>query len=473
MKIRREIVMRLYNSLTRSKEEFKSIKPNNVTMYVCGPTVYNYIHVGNARPSVVFDVLRRYLEYKGYQVKYLLNFTDIDDKMIIKANEEGTTVKEVGEKFINEYLIDAEGLLLNEKGTDHPKVTEHIDDIISFVNELISKDYAYESNGDVYFNVTKLTDYGKLSKKNIDELVSGARVAVNEVKKNPGDFALWKGAKQGEPSWDSPWGEGRPGWHIECSVMARKYLGDTIDIHAGGEDLQFPHHENEIAQSESLTGKPFANYWLHNSMINTDNQKMSKSKMNFFTVREISKEFDLEILRFFILSAHYRKPINFGRELIIQAQNGLERLYNGKKNLEHLMGACKDEELHITENADLETIEQLKEKFIDSMEDDINTADAISALFEIIKYTNSNLSTKTSKALVKRIYEILMELSNILGILVKQDEILDEEILNLIEQRNEARRNKDYKLSDDIRDNLKDKGIILEDSPEGVKWKRI
>ncbi len=465
--------MRLYNTLTRKKEEFKPIKQDKVTIYVCGPTVYNYIHVGNARPLVVFDVLRRYLEYKNYAVDYLVNFTDIDDKLINKANEEGMTVKEISEKFIGEYLDDAKGLLLKEESTNHPRATEHITDIVNFIKELVEKGYAYSANGDVYFDVTKLEDYGKLSKKNIEDLISGARVEINEIKRNPMDFTLWKSAKPGEPSWNSPWGKGRPGWHIECSVMARRYLGDTIDIHAGGEDLQFPHHENEIAQSESLTGKPFANYWLHNAMINVENQKMSKSLMNFFTVREISKEFDLEVLRFFILSAHYRKPVNFSREFVEQAKNGLDRLYNGKNNLEFLMNNCEEKTLNDEDIKIKEEIIELKEKFIDSMEDDINTADAISALFEIVKEGNSKLSQDSPKELVVFIHETLMELSGILGILNKEDELLDEEIAELIEKRTEARKNKDFKLSDQIRDSLKEKGIILEDTKDGVKWKRV
>ncbi|SDZ25502.1 cysteinyl-tRNA synthetase [Proteiniborus ethanoligenes] len=465
--------MKLYNTLTRKKEEFIPLKQDKVTIYVCGPTVYNYIHVGNARPLVVFDVLRRYLEYKGYEVEYLVNFTDIDDKLINKAKEEGGTVKDIAEKFIDEFLIDAKGLLLKEESTNHPKATEHIEEIVDFIQGLVDKGYAYSVQGDVYFDITRLDDYGKLSKKNIDDLVSGARVEVSVVKRNPMDFTLWKSAKPGEPSWESPWGAGRPGWHIECSAMAKKYLGNTIDIHAGGEDLQFPHHENEIAQSESLTGEPFANYWLHNAMINVENQKMSKSMMNFFTVREISREFDLEILRFFILSAHYRKPVNFSRELVEQAQNGLERLYNGKNNLEYLMNICEEKELNHEALEIKENILELKKKFIDSMEDDINTADAISVLFEIVKEVNTKLNPESPKELTELIYHILLELSQILGILNKKDELLDEEIAELIEKRTEARKNKDFKLADEIRDNLKEKGIILEDTKEGIKWKRV
>ncbi|KNF07997.1 cysteine--tRNA ligase CysS [Gottschalkia purinilytica] len=465
--------MKLYNTLTRTKEEFTSIDPNKVTMYVCGPTVYNYIHVGNARPLIVFDVLRRYFKYKGYNVDFLLNFTDIDDKLIKKANEEGSTVKELADRYIKEFLIDSKSLLIEEDEIKHPKATEHIDDIIKFVEGLIEKGYAYESNGDVYFDITKLNDYGKLSKKNIEDLVSGARVEISEIKNNPMDFALWKNAKPGEPAWESPWGKGRPGWHIECSTMARKYLGDTIDIHAGGEDLKFPHHENEIAQSESLTGKSFANYWLHNAMINVENQKMSKSKNNFFTVREIGNEYDLEVLRFFMLSAHYRKPLNFGKEAMSQAKNGLDRLYIGKKNLEDLIEDSEERELTDIDKKIKLDIEKYKEKFIQSMDDDMNTADAISTLFEIVRYSNSNLSKENSKSILTLVYNIFNELSDILGLLSKKEELLEDEIIELIEKRNEARKNKDYKLADEIRDELKVKNIILEDTPDGVKWRRV
>ncbi len=465
--------MKLYNTLTKKKEEFESIRPDKVSMYVCGPTVYNYIHVGNARPFVVFDVLRRYLEYKGFEVDYFLNFTDIDDKMITKANEEGTTVSNIADRYIEEYHKDAKGLNLKEEKTNHPRALDHIEDIIEFIQDLEDQGYAYNVDGNVYFDISKQKDYGKLSKKNLDELISGARVEVNQEKKNPGDFALWKKEKPGEPSWESPWGMGRPGWHIECSVMVRKYLGDTIDIHAGGTDLVFPHHENEIAQSEALSGKPFANYWLHNAMLNVENEKMSKSKMNFFTVRGVSQEFDLEVVRFFILSAHYRKPVNYSRESVEHAKNGLERLYNAKRNLEHLIEMCQGDVLNENEKSILDDIKVYKQKFIASMDDDLNTADAISFLFEIVKYTNTHLSSNSSREIVKEIYDVFMELSSILGILFKEEEILDEEILKLIEERYEARKNKNYQLADEIRDSLKDKGIILEDSPEGTKWKRI
>lgn len=465
--------MKLYNTLTRKKEEFIPIVDGQISMYTCGPTVYNYIHVGNARPMVIFDTLRRFFVYKGYNVKYIVNFTDIDDRMIDKANQENTTVKAIADRYIEAFIEDAEGLNLYEEETIHPRATDFIQPMITFIEGLIDKGAAYNVDGNVYFNIDSAKGYGKLSKKNIDDLISGARVEISDEKRNPVDFALWKKAKVGEPSWESPWGAGRPGWHIECSVMSRALLGDTIDIHAGGEDLQFPHHENEIAQSETLTEKPFANYWIHNSMLNVDNQKMSKSVGNFFTVKDIAEEFDLEALRFFLLSSHYRSPINFSREVMTQTENGLERLYNGKKNLEYLLEKTEDKALSEEENIGLDTIEGFKTKFIESMEDDINTADAISFLFELIKFSNSSINENSSKKLVQRSYDLLLELSKVLGILNKQDEILEDEILELIEKRTQARKDKDFKLSDEIRDILKSKGIVLEDTQEGVKWKRI
>lgn len=465
--------MKLYNTLTRKKEEFKPIKDEEVTIYVCGPTVYNYIHVGNARPLVVFDTLRRYLIHKGYKVKYVVNFTDVDDKLIDRAKEESTTVKDLADKYIDEFIKDAEGLSLYEENTIHPRATEYIERIVEFVDELVKKRAAYNINGNVYFDITKSKDYGKLSRKNVDELKSGARIDVNEEKKNPMDFALWKKAKKGEPSWNSPWGRGRPGWHIECSVMAKQILGETIDIHAGGEDLQFPHHENEIAQSETLTEKPFAKYWLHNAMINVDNKKMSKSEFNFFTVREISEEFDLEVLRFFILSAHYRNPVNFSRELMEQSQKGLERLYNGKNNLEYLLSKVEKRDLNLEEKEMQRQIDVFIKNFINSMEDDLNTADAIASIFDIIKYTNSNFDEKSSKIVIQYTYDNLMKLSNVLGILSKKEEMLEDEILELIKKRTQARKDKNYQLADEIRDELKERGILLEDTQEGVKWKRI
>ena len=465
--------MKLYNTLTRKKEIFKPVDSKQVTMYICGPTVYNFIHVGNARPQVVFDVLRRYFKYKGYDVKYLVNFTDIDDKLINKAIEENKTVKEVADQYIEEFKTDAKGLLLKEEDTIHPRATDHIDEMIEFIKDLIDKGFAYESNGDVYFDISKVEDYGKLSKKNIEDLVSGSRVEVSEIKNNPMDFVLWKSAKPEEPSWKSPWGNGRPGWHIECSAMARKYLGDTIDIHAGGEDLQFPHHENEIAQSESLTGKPFANYWMHNGMINIENKKMSKSEGNFFTVREIGEEYDLEILRFFLLSSHYRSPMNFSKQNMEQAKSGLERLYTGKRNIEKLIKDSEVAEKNADEKQIVDTIDSLESKFNESMDDDLNTADAISALFEVIKYANTNLTKDISKETLEYVLEKLNMLSEVLGLLCKKEEILDSEIQELIDQRNQARIDKDYKKSDDIRDELLEQGIALMDSKEGVIWRRI
>lgn len=465
--------MKLYNTLTRRKEEFIPIEEGKVTIYVCGPTVYDYIHVGNARPLVVFDTLRRYFIYKGYDVKYVVNFTDIDDKIIDKSNKEGVTAKEIADKYIEAFIEDAKGLNLYEEKTIHPRATEFIQPMIQFIQGLIEKGAAYNVDGNVYFNIDYAKDYGKLSKKNIEELISGARVVINDEKKNPLDFVLWKKAKEGEPWWDSPWGKGRPGWHIECSVMAKTLLGDTIDIHAGGEDLQFPHHENEIAQSETLTGKPFANYWLHNGMLTIDNQKMSKSLGNFFTVRDIKKEFDLETLRFFLISAHYRNPINFSREIMEQLENALERLYNGKKNLEYLMKKGIDRPLNQEDKAIFKQIDIYKANFINSMEDDLNTADAIASLFDIIKYSNTNFNESTPKYMIQYTYKTLMELSKVLGILSKEEEILEEEILKLIEERTQARKDKNYELADKIRNELKEKGILLEDTQEGVKWKRI
>lgn len=465
--------MRFYNSLSRKKEEFIPVVEGQVRMYNCGPTVYNYIHVGNARPLVVFDTLRRFLIYKGYDVKYVVNFTDIDDKIIKKANEEGVSAKEIAERYIEAFLEDAKGLNLYDYETINPKATEYIDKMIDFIQGLMDKGAAYNVDGNVYFDISKTEGYGKLSKKNLDELVSGARIEVNEEKKNPMDFALWKKAKPGEPSWDSPWGEGRPGWHIECSVMARSLLGDTIDIHSGGEDLQFPHHENEIAQSETLTGKPFANYWLHNGMITVDNKKMSKSEGNFFTVREVAEEYDLEVLRFFLLSAHYRSPINFSREAMDHTEKALERLYNSKSNLEYLMEKAAERDLSDVDEKHIDKIEDYKRQFVESMEDDLNTAEAIAALFELVKYTNTEFNEDSNKKVISKAYDSLMELSKVLGILTKKEELLEEEILELIQKRTEARKNKDYKLADEIRDLLKEKGIILEDTKDGVKWKRV
>ncbi len=465
--------MKLYNTLTRRKEEFIPIEQGKVSMYNCGPTVYNYIHVGNARPLVVFDTLRRFFAYRGYDVRFVVNFTDIDDKLINKANDEKTTVKAIAERYIEAFMEDANGLNLYDYKTINPRATEYIQEMIEFIQGLIDKGAAYAIDGNVYFNIHSAKEYGKLSKKNIDELVSGARIEINEEKQNPMDFALWKKAKPGEPYWDSPWGNGRPGWHIECSVMAKSILGETIDIHSGGEDLQFPHHENEIAQSETLTGKPFANYWLHNGMITVDNKKMSKSEGNFFTIKDVAQEYDLEVLRFFLLSSHYRSPINFSREVMDHTEKGLERLYNSKKNLEYLLEKADDRELNEEENKIIDNILKHKEHFIQGMEDDLNTADAIAAIFELVKYINTNIDEDSNRIVVKKAYDILMELAGVLGILSNEEEILEEEILELIEKRTEARKNKDYGLADEIRDKLKDRGIVLEDTQDGVKWKRV
>ena len=462
--------MKLYNTLTRKKEEFIPIEENKVGIYVCGPTVYDYIHVGNARPAVIFDTLRRFFIYKGYDVKYITNFTDIDDKIINRANTEGVPAKEIADKYIEAFVEDAKGLNLYEENTTHPRATEFVQPMIDFIQGLIDKGAAYNVDGNVYFNIEKAKNYGKLSKKNIEDLISGARVEVSQEKKNPLDFALWKKAKEGEPYWESPWGKGRPGWHIECSVMAKTLLGDTIDIHAGGEDLQFPHHENEIAQSETLTGKPFANYWMHNGMLTIDDRKMSKSLGNFFTVREIGEEFDLEVLRFFLLSAHYRNPINFNREVMEQLENGLDRLYNTKKNLEYLLDIAEDSKI---DQGEIEQIDIYKKEFIEAMEDDLNTAHAIASLFDISKHTNTNFDEKTSKYVIQYTYDTLMELAKVLGLLYRKEEILEEEILELIEKRTQARKEKNYQLADEIREDLKAKGIILEDTSEGVKWKRL
>ncbi|MDR7871427.1 MAG: cysteine--tRNA ligase [Tissierellaceae bacterium] len=464
--------MKLYNTLTRKKEEFKPVVEGKVSMYNCGPTVYNYIHVGNARPLVIFDTLRRFLIYKGFDVRYVVNFTDIDDKIINKANEEGVTAKEIAERYIEAFMEDAHGLGLYDYSTINPKATDYINQMIEFIQGLIDKGAAYNIDGNVYFNISSAKDYGKLSKKNIDELVSGARIEINEEKHNPMDFALWKKAKPGEPFWDSPWGEGRPGWHIECSVMSKTLLGETIDIHSGGEDLQFPHHENEIAQSETLSEKPFANYWLHNGMITVDNKKMSKSEGNFFTIKDVAKEYELETLRFFLLSAHYRSPINFSRETMDHTASALERLYNSKNNLEYLIDKTTENDISPEDKTLIDAIQEYKDRFRSSMEDDLNTADAIAAIFELVKYTNTEFNEMTNKKVVIKAYETLKELSKVLGILTKKEEILEEEIIELIEKRTDARKNRDFKLADEIRDLLKDKGIILEDTQDGVKWKR-
>ena len=466
--------MRLYNTLTRQKEEFKPIKPGEIKMYVCGPTVYNFFHIGNGRTFIVFDTIRRYFEYRGYNVKFVQNFTDIDDKMIKRANEEGSTVKEIGDKYIKEYYTDADALNI-ERATVNPRATEYIGQIIKFVKELIEKGYAYEVDGDVYFSTKKFSDYGKLSKQNLDELNLGNRVSVDERKKDPMDFAIWKAKKEGEPAWKCPWGEGRPGWHIECSCMAKNILGDTIDIHAGGMDLSFPHHENEIAQSESLTGKPFANYWMHSAYVNVDNKKMSKSLNNFFTAREVLKDYDSDVIRFLMLSCHYRVQLNYSKDLLDSAKASVERLYNAIGNLENLIEEVKVEKMTDEEKTYLESLNKYREKYIEKMDDDFNTADAITAIFDLIKDTNTNIGINSSKELAENALALIRELGAPLGILQKstKDEELAEEVEGLIEQRQEARKNRDFALADKIRDDLKARGIILEDTPQGVRWKKV
>jgi len=460
--------MRLYNTLTRKKEDFVPLKPGEVTMYSCGPTVYNYFHIGNARPFIVFDVLRRFFEYTGYNVKFVQNFTDIDDKMIKRANEEGKTVFEIAERYIEEYYKDARALGIKDP-TVAPRATENIDAIISTIEKLIEKGYAYEEDGDVYFSARSFDEYGKLSGHNIEDLEAGARVSVDERKKNPADFALWKAQKPGEPAWDSPWGKGRPGWHIECSAMANKYLGETIDIHSGGQDLIFPHHENEIAQSEAANGKPFARYWLHNGFITIDNEKMSKSKGNFFTVRDIAKEYDYEVIRFFMLTAHYRSPINFSAELLEQAKAALNQIYECRDNMLFLLSNSENEG---TDNAVLEKLQQYKLKFIEAMEDDLNTADALAAIFELVREINTVISADVppGKGTIEKAYELLAELTGVLGILSKKPgNKMDKEIEALIEERQKARAEKNYKRADEIRDRLNKMGYEIQDTPHGVK----
>ena len=461
--------MKIYNTLTRKKEDFKPIQAGKALIYVCGPTVYNYIHIGNSRPMIVYDTLRRYLLYIGYDVKFVSNFTDIDDKIINRAKEENVPFTDITKKYIDAYLEDSYGLNLFESHTIHPKATECINEMIEFVKVLEEKGIAYNVDGNVYFDITKAKDYGKLSKKNIDDLRAGARIDISDEKKNPLDFALWKKRKdESEPAWESPWGMGRPGWHLECSVMAKKFLGDTIDIHAGGEDLQFPHHENEIAQSECCNGKVFANYWMHNGMINIDNVKMSKSKGNFFTIKDIQKEYDLEVIRLWILSTHYRNPLNFSREVMEQTKNGLERMYNGKEHLERLLEICEERE-----DGDISKLVELKKEFLDCMDDDLNTADAISKVYELIRYTNT-FDENTDLKVVKGAVKLLSDLTSVLGLLYKEeDDNLDEKVEKLIKEREEARKNKDFKRADEIRDALKEMNIELKDTRNGVIWKRV
>ncbi len=464
--------MKVYNTLTKQKEEFVPLEPGKVKMYVCGPTVYDYIHIGNARPYVIFDTIRRYMEYKGYEVNYVQNFTDVDDKIIKKAIAEGVDSKVISERYIEEAKKDAEGLNV-EPATKNPKVTEEMDGIIEMIKTLIDRGHAYEVNGSVFYDTKSFADYGKLSGKNIDDLEAGARIAVDETKKSPMDFVLWKPKKDGEPYWESPWGQGRPGWHIECSVMAKKYLGDTIDIHAGGEDLVFPHHENEIAQSEAANGKPFAKYWLHNGFINVDNKKMSKSLGNFFTLREIVEHIPYDVVRFFILSGHYRSPINFSRELMESAGAGLDRIKNAYKSLLFMEskaeGTMSEAEKDLNKEAD-----KFRTQFEAAMDDDFNTADAVTSIFEIAKFANVNVNENSSKEFITAIREKMLMLCNILGIKpydeIKGEQISAEEVEALIAERTAAKKAKDFARADAIREELSSKGVVIEDTRAGVRW---
>jgi len=463
--------MKVYNTLTRKKEEFIPIEEGKVRMYVCGPTVYNLFHIGNARTFIIFDTIRRYLEYRGYEVNFVQNFTDIDDKMIKKAQDTDTTVKELGDRYIMEYYHDADNLKI-KRATVNPRATEYISEMIAFIEELIEKKYAYEVDGDVYYSTKSFAEYGKLSGQNLEDLQSGSRVEVDERKRDPMDFALWKKAKPFEPSWKSPWGNGRPGWHIECSCMALNLLGETIDIHAGGTDLVFPHHENEIAQSEGRSGKTFAKYWLHGAFINIDNKKMSKSLNNFFTAREILEKYDQEVVRLFMISGHYRSQINFTIEVLEAAKSSLERMYNALNKLNGYLKTGK-EGMDQDEQRIKDELLQYKERFIEKMDDDFNTADAISVIFELIRDVNIKINEQTSKELVKFTIDLLVDLGSPLGIMQHPlGGSLDEEVEKLIEQRNEARKNRDFSLADKIRDDLAADGIILEDTPNGVRWSR-
>ncbi|MBR3598311.1 MAG: cysteine--tRNA ligase [Lachnospiraceae bacterium] len=467
--------MKIFNTLTKKKDDFTPINEGKVGIYVCGPTVYDYIHIGNARPMIVFDTLRRYFEYKGYEVNYVSNFTDVDDKIIKKANAEGVDSKVISERFIEECKKDMASLNVKE-ATTHPKATEEIDDMIAMVETLIKKDYAYEVNGTVYFRTRKFSDYGKLSKKNLDDLRAGNRelkVSGQDEKEDALDFVLWKPKKEGEPSWPSPWGDGRPGWHLECSVMSKKYIGDVIDIHAGGEDLVFPHHENEIAQSEAANDTEFARYWMHNGFLKIDNEKMSKSLGNFFTVREIGEKYDLQVIRFFMLSAHYRSPLNFSAELVESSKNGLDRIKTAASRLEEVMGSGAEGAMTDAEVSNVAAMDELVKRYEAAMEDDLNTADAISIIFELVKLINTSVGDDTTKEYATKAYNTLELLSDILGIIIKEEKgLLDEEIENLIQERQDARKAKNFARADEIRNLLTEKGIILEDTREGVRWKR-
>ncbi len=467
--------MRIFNTMTRKKEEFIPLDKNEVKMYSCGPTVYDYFHIGNARPFIIFDTMRRYLEYRGYKVKFVQNFTDIDDKMINRANKEGITVKELADRFIGEYFTDAKALGIKE-ATVHPKATENIDAIIDIIKKLEDRGFAYNVDGNVYFRTKKFDEYGKLSKQPLEDLEAGARIDISEQKEDAMDFALWKAQKEGEPAWESPWGMGRPGWHIECSAMANKYLGETIDLHSGGQDLIFPHHENEIAQSECANCKPFARYWMHNGYININNQKMSKSLGNFFTVRDIAKKYDHEIIRFFMLSAHYRNPVNFSDELMEQAKSAVERVYTCIENLEFLKKSASDRALTEIETEYIKSLDGIRQKFIDAMDDDLNTADAEAAIFDIVYAANTKLSKDGDNALdvIVKTLDLIAELGGVLGLFTKKNEdSLSEEIEKLIEARQAARAAKNWAEADAIRDRLKEMNIELKDTPAGVKWSYI
>ena len=467
--------MKVFNTLTKKKEEFVPLEEGKVRMYVCGPTVYNYIHIGNARPMIVFDTVRRYFEYKGYDVNYVSNFTDVDDKIIKKAIEEQVSAQEISQRYIAECKKDMAGMNV-KPATKHPLATEEICGMVEMISELIDKGYAYEKNGTVYFSTRKFKDYGKLSHKNLDDLRSGGRsllVSGEDEKEDPLDFVLWKPKNEGEPFWKSPWSDGRPGWHIECSVMSRKYLGEQIDIHAGGEDLIFPHHENEIAQSEAANGKEFARYWMHNAFLNIDNRKMSKSLGNFRTVREISEQYDLQVLRFFMLSAHYRSPLNFSAELMEASKNGLERILNATDNLKHLIASVAAEEMSAEEKEAFSKTDAYVEEFEKAMDDDFNTADAIAAIFELVKYANTTATAESSKEYLRGLLDRIVKLGDVLGLILdKKEELLDADIEKLIEERQAARKAKDFARADAIRDELLEKGIILKDTREGVQWKK-
>ena len=464
------MTIKIYNTLTRQKEEFQPLEEGKVKMYVCGPTVYNYIHIGNARPAIVFDTVRKYLSFRGYDVKFVSNFTDVDDKLIRVANEIGSDVPAVAERFINAYFEDVHALGCS-KADVHPRVTESMDIIIEFIETLIAKGYAYESHGDVYYHTRKFNGYGKLSHQSIDELHSGARIEVGEKKNDPLDFVLWKAAKEGEISWKSPWGHGRPGWHIECSAMAKKYLGDSIDIHAGGQDLAFPHHENEIAQSEAYTGKPFAKYWMHNGYINIDNEKMSKSLGNFVLVNDIIKHHDPQVLRFFMLSVHYRHPINYNDELLANAKASLDRLKTSYTNLQHRLATATN----LTENNTewLKKVAELHDEFVREMDDDFNTANGISVLFELSRQANYYLMEQhTHTQVIEAFIQTFEQLFSVLGLTLQEEQLLDEDIEKLIAERIQARKDRNFQRSDEIRDELKAMNIILEDTPQGTRWKR-